>query len=55
MIFEKPNSITITCLVSLDGTPRHWKFLTLDQKIEIIVSFDAGMKTSAIALFELSL
>ena len=55
MIFEKPNSITITCLVGLDGTPRHWKFLTLDQKIEIIVSFDAGMKTSAIALFELLL
>ena len=25
------------------------KFLKLDQKIEIIVSFDAGMKTSAIA------
>ena len=49
MIFEKPNSITITCLLGLDGTPRHRKFLILDQKIEIIVSFDAGMKTSAIA------
>ena len=49
MIFEKPNSITITCLVGLVGTPRRQKFLTLDQKIEIIACFDAGMKTSAIA------
>ena len=49
MIFEKPNSITITCLVGSDGTPRRRKFLTLDQKIEIIASFNAGMKTSAIA------
>ena len=44
MIFEKPNSITITCLVGSDGTPGRQKFLTLDQKIEIIDSFDAGMK-----------
>ena len=43
MIFEKPNSITITCLVGLDGMPRRQKFLKLDQKIEIIASFDAGM------------
>ena len=33
----------------LDGMPRRRKFLTLDQKIEIIACYDAGMKTSAIA------
>ena len=49
MIFEKPNSITITCLVGSDGTPRRRKFLTLDQKIEIVECYEAGMKTSAIA------
>ena len=35
--------------VGSDGTPRCRKYLTLDQKIEIIACFDAGMKTSTIA------
>ena len=37
------------CLVGSDGTPRRRKFLTLDQKIEIIECHEAGMKVATIA------
>ena len=37
------------CLVGSDGTPRRRKFLTLDQKIEIIECHEAGMRIAAIA------
>ena len=32
-----------------DGTPKRRKFLTLDQKIEIIECYEAGMKCATIA------
>ena len=35
--------------IGSDGIKRSRKFLTLDQKIEIVQCHEAGMKTSAIA------
>ena len=43
------NHKTYPCFIGSDGTPRRRKFLTLDQKIEIVQCHEAGMKTSAIA------
>ena len=47
MIFKKPKFYP--CLVGSDGTPRRRKFLTLDQKIEIVECHEAGMKVATIA------
>ena len=47
-LFEK-TKFYYPCLVGSDGTPKRRKFLTLDQKIEIVQCHEAGMKTSAIA------
>ena len=47
-LFEK-TKFYYPCLVGSDGTPKRRKFLTLDQKIEIIECYEAGMKCATIA------
>ena len=47
-LFEK-TKFYYPCLVGSDGTPRRRKFLTLDQKIEIVECHEAGMRIAAIA------
>ena len=47
-LFEK-TKFYYPCLVGSDGTPKRRKFLTLDQKIEIIECYEAGTKCATIA------
>ena len=47
-LFEK-TKFYYPCLVGSDGTPKRRKFLTLDQKIEIVECHEAGMRHAAIA------